>query len=32
MAALLREEAPGVSREVDEVLLPMWLKQRGMNA
>jgi len=32
MAALLKEEAPGVSREVDEVLLPMWLKQRGMNA
>jgi hypothetical protein len=32
MAALLREEAPGVSREVDEVLLPMWLNQRGMNA
>ena len=32
MAALLKEKAPGVSREVDESLLPMWLAQRGLKA
>ena len=27
----LIEKAPGVSRKVDEELLPMWLKQRGID-
>jgi len=31
MAQLLMEKAPEVSRKVDEALLPMWLKQRGIN-
>ena len=30
MAALLKEKAPLVSKEVDEKLLPMWLDQRGL--
>ena len=32
MAQLLMEKAPEVSRNVDEELLPMWLKQRGIDA
>jgi hypothetical protein len=31
MADLLMEKAPEVSREVDEELLPMWLRQRGLD-
>ena len=31
MALFLKEEASEVSRKVDEELLPMWLKQRGIN-
>lgn len=31
MAELLMEKAQEVSREVDEELLPMWLKQRGLD-
>jgi hypothetical protein len=31
MARFLTEKAPEVSRKVDEELLPMWLKQRGIN-
>ncbi|MFM0156913.1 hypothetical protein [Paraburkholderia sediminicola] len=30
MAEFLRQRAPEISREVDEVLLPKWLKQRGL--
>lgn len=30
MAALLKEKAPAVSKEVDEKLLPMWIEQRGL--
>jgi hypothetical protein len=32
MARLLSEKAPGVSRRVEEELLPMWLKQRGIDS
>jgi hypothetical protein len=32
MAALLKAKAPDVSKKVEEELLPMWLKQRGMDA
>ena len=32
MARLLMGKAPEVSRNVDEVLLPMWLEQRGIDA
>lgn len=32
MAELLIQKAPSVSRKVDEELLPMWLKQRGMDS
>ena len=32
MARFLMDKAPEVSRNVDEVLLPMWLEQRGMDA
>jgi len=31
MARFLIEKAPEVSRRVDEELLPMWMKQRGIN-
>lgn len=31
MARLLMEKAPEVSRNVDEELLPMWLRQRGLD-
>jgi len=31
MARLLMEKAPEVSRNVDEKLLPMWLRQRGLD-
>jgi hypothetical protein len=31
MAQLLMDKAPEVSRKVDEELLPMWLKQRGID-
>jgi hypothetical protein len=31
MADLLKVKAPGVSKKVDEELLPMWLEQRGLN-
>jgi hypothetical protein len=31
MAQLLIDKAPEVSRKVDEELLPMWLKQRGID-
>ncbi len=31
MARLLMEKAPEVSRKVDEELLPVWLKQRGID-
>jgi len=31
MAQLLMDKAPEVSRKVDEALLPMWLKQRGID-
>ena len=31
MAGFLMEKAPEVSRKVDEELLPMWLKQRGID-
>ena len=31
MARFLMEKAPEVSRRVDEELLPMWLKQRGID-
>jgi hypothetical protein len=32
MAALLKEKAPGVSKIVDEEVLPMWLAQRGLTS
>ena len=31
MAKLLVEKAPSVSEKVDKVLLPKWLKQRGVD-
>ncbi|MGD8519888.1 MAG: hypothetical protein PVF56_01985 [Desulfobacterales bacterium] len=31
MAQLLMDKAPEVSRKVDEELMPMWLKQRGID-
>jgi hypothetical protein len=31
MAQLLMEKAPGLSLNVDEELLPMWLRQRGLD-
>jgi hypothetical protein len=31
MAEFLLQKAPEVSREVDEELLPMWLRQRGLD-
>ncbi len=31
LAALLRAKAPAVSKKVDEVLLPKWLRQRGVD-
>jgi len=30
LAEKLRKLAPAVSKEVDEVLMPRWLKQRGL--
>ena len=31
LAAFLRERAPEVNRQVDDVLLPKWLRQRGID-
>jgi hypothetical protein len=31
LGAYLLEKAPGVSRKVDQELLPMWLRQRGID-
>jgi hypothetical protein len=31
LAEFLMERAPSISRNVDEVLLPKWLQQRGIN-
>jgi hypothetical protein len=31
MARLLIDKAPAVSERVDKVLLPKWLKQRGVD-
>ena len=30
MAEVMRERAPAVDREVEQVLLPKWLAQRGL--
>ena len=31
MAEFMLKKAPEIAREVDEELLPMWLKQRGID-